>query len=296
MRSCSLQPLIKIGCPASLGSIWGKRDLTKIISSLNLKGGVGKTTIAVNYAAHCGRKGRKTLLIDLDPQSNASFGSIGLEEWKTHSAKNGTVSDLLGAGRLKTNDGHAKTFDEVIFRDAFKNVDLIPSHLELFTVDLDLAAKPSRERILYKSIKEHIADYSVIICDCPPNLTLPTQNALHFSTHFVVPVSLDYLSVLGIGLLLNRVKSLSSDLDNEGLSNAGVILSRVGRPSRHRQETETTVRKDFGNLVLTGKISDRSAVSKSMEDFNSVFASHDKEAIAEFNYIFAELDKRLKFV
>lgn len=266
--------------------------MTVIISSINLKGGVGKTTIAVNYAAYCGRKGLKVLLCDLDPQANASFGMIGVDGWEKHTTTSGTVADLLGARRHKNAEGISRTFKDVLIKDAFKNVDLIPSHLDLFTVDLDLAGLTAREFQLRKSLKDHLDDYDVVICDCPPNLTLPTQNALAISTHYVVPVSLDYLSVLGIGLLLSRIKVLSADLDVD-LKNAGVVISRVGRPARHREETEGVVRSQLGGVVVDGKITDRVAISSAMERCESVYESGDKSAIAEFNYVFSEIDANI---
>jgi chromosome partitioning protein len=263
-----------------------------VLASINLKGGVGKTTLAVNYAAYCGRKGRRVLLCDLDPQANASFGMIGVEGWEEHTKNHGTVADLLGARRHKSAQGEAKSFDEVIISNAWKNVDLVPSHLDLFTVDLDLAGLTAREFQLKKSLKDHIDNYDIVICDCPPNLTLPTQNALAISTHYMVPVSLDYLSVLGIGLLLSRIDVLSEDLDVE-LENAGIIISRVGRPARHRAETEAVVRGQFPDDVLEGKITDRTAISAAMEKAQSIYDGKDQDAIAEFNYIFAELDQNM---
>lgn len=268
--------------------------MTIVLSSINLKGGVGKTTIAVNYAAYCGAKGRKVLLCDLDPQANASFGMIGVEGWEQHISQKGTVADLLGARRHKSAQGEARGFDDVIIHDAWTNVDLIPSHLDLFTVDLDLAGITAREFQLRRSLKDHLGNYDIVICDCPPNLTLPTQNALAISTNYVVPVSLDYLSVLGIGLLLSRISSLSEDLDVE-LTNSGIIISRVGRPAKHRAETESVVRGEFGSDVLAGKITDRVSISAAMEKAQSVYANNDQAAIAEFNYIFSELDQNVGF-
>jgi chromosome partitioning protein len=265
--------------------------MTKILSSINLKGGVGKTTLAVNYAAYCGQKGRKVLLCDLDPQANASFALVGVDGWEA-AKKNGTIADLLGARKYKSAEGESKKFADVVIKKAWPNVDLVPSHLDLFTVDLDLAGIPARESQLKRSLKDVIGKYDIVICDCPPNLTLPTQNALAISTHFMVPVSLDYLSVLGIGLLLSRLEELSDALDVE-LVNAGVIISRVGRPARHRAETEGVVRSQFKKLVLQGKIADRVVVSSCMEEKKSVFSSGNADAIAEFNFLFAELDQRL---
>ena len=267
-------------------------DVVKVISSVNLKGGVGKTTIAVNYAAYCGKKERRVLLCDLDPQANASFSMLGVDGWESHIQSSGTVADLLGAKKHKSAEGEVKGFEEVVSRDVFKNVDLVPSHLDLFTVDLDLAGKPAREFQLRKSLKDELDDYDVVICDCPPNLTLPTQNALAISTHLVIPVSLDYLSVLGIGLLQSRVKYLSEELDVSP-DLAGIILSRVGRPARHREETEAEVRSQFSTDVLKGKITDRAVISQIAEKAIPVFDSKNYAAIAEFNHIFAELDARV---
>lgn len=266
--------------------------MTIVLSSINLKGGVGKTTIAVNYAAYCGNKGRRVLLIDLDPQANASFGIIGVEGWETHVSSKGTVADLLGARSHKSAQGKARAFDDVVIKDAWKNVDLVPSHLDLFTVDLDNAGITAREFQLKRSLKDKIEDYDIVICDCPPNLTLPTQNALAICTNFIVPVSLDYLSVLGIALLLSRIESLSEDLDVQ-LVNSGIIISRVGRPAKHRAETESDVRTQFGSDVLSGKIMDRVAIGAAMEKAQSVYESADQAAIAEFNYIYSELDQNL---
>lgn len=265
-----------------------------VLSSINLKGGVGKTTISVNYAFYSGRKKRKVLLVDLDPQANASFGTIGVDGWEKHVKTKGTIADLLGARRHKSAEGVSKGFNEAVIKGVFPGVDLIPSHLDLFTVDLDLAGKTAREFQLRKTLKDVLDDYDLVICDCPPNLTLPTQNALAISTHYVVPVSLDYLSVLGIGLLINRIDDISGDLDIS-LNSAGILISRVGRPARHREETEASVREKFGDGVLQGKLTDRAAVSKAMETCTSVFGSGDQNAIAEFNYVFSELDQRLGF-
>ena len=268
--------------------------MAKVLSALNLKGGVGKTTISVNYAAYCGIKGRKVLLCDLDPQTNATFAMIGVDGWEKHNKKHGTVADLLGTRSHKSADGTTKNFDDVVIENAWTNVDLIPSHLDLFTVDLDMASRTAREFQLKKALKGKIDNYDIVICDCPPNLTLPTQNALALSTHFVVPVSLDYLSVLGIGLLLSRIEELSGDLQVD-LVNAGVVISRVGRPARHREQTEAVVRSQFPDTTMQGMIRDRVAVSQSAENRQPIFMSGDQQAIAEFNSVFAELDSKMGF-
>jgi chromosome partitioning protein len=139
-----------------------------------LKGGVGKTTISVNYAAYCGRKGRRVLLCDLDPQTNATFAVVGVDGWEEHK-KNGTVADLLGTRSHKSADGSSRTFDDVVIEGAWDNVDLIPSHLDLFTVDLDMASRTAREYQLRKALKDRLKDYDLVISRYASHLRLPFQ-------------------------------------------------------------------------------------------------------------------------
>lgn len=262
--------------------------MTKVVSVINLKGGVGKTALAVNLAAYCGKEGRKTLLIDLDPQTNATFSSIGVERWDTGPRRNGTVADLLGVRRHTSATGRQKLASEVIIKNVFENVDLIPSHIDLFTIDLDLAAASFRETKLKKALEDTIDLYDIVICDCPPNLTLPTQNALAFSTNYIIPVTLDFLSSIGVSLLISRVKEFSSDLENSPVQ-SGIIISRVGRPANHREETENTLREQFGESVLDNTIKERSSVSKMAQSHKPIFESTDGSAITEFNEVCKEL-------
>src|SRR5439155_1360252 len=145
------------------------------------------------------------LLVDLDPQTNATFACIGVDEWQKHAAKKGTVANIFGIRGNTHAEGKEVSAKDVIREHVFKNVDLLPSHLELITIDLDLASSTAREFKLRKAIKPLFSVYDLVICDCPPNLTLPTQNALAFCSHYVVPVSPDFLSSIGIGLLQNRI-------------------------------------------------------------------------------------------
>jgi chromosome partitioning protein len=265
--------------------------MTKVVACINLKGGVGKTALAVNFAAYCGMKGMKTLLIDLDPQTNATFSTIGVAAWDDVK-KNGTVADLLGARKHTDAEGATKKAEEVIIEEVFENVDLIPSHIDLFTVDLDLAGARFRETRLQKALGDVIENYDMIVCDCPPNLTLPTQNALAISTHYVVPVSLDFLSAIGVSLLLKRVQEFGGDLDQEPI-HAGIVISRVGRPALHREETEATLRTQFKKAVLKTVIRERVSVSRSAQSHIPIFESGDNEAICEFESVCTELLKRI---
>jgi chromosome partitioning protein len=138
------------------------------------------------------------------------------------------------------------------------------------------------------SRKDVMGSYDVIVCDCPPNLTIPTQNALAASTHYVVPVSLDFLSGLGVELLLGRIEKLSQDLENP-LTHAGIVLSRVGRPSFFRSQTAETLRAQFKAMVLSTQIAERSSVAESAAKKISIFETNDRAAIAEFESLGDEL-------
>jgi chromosome partitioning protein len=262
------------------------------LACVNLKGGVGKTAIAVNFAAYCGMKKLKTLLIDLDPQTNATFSCISVQDWQTHASKKGTVADLLGARSHANAQGSRKEIQSVIRKGVFKNVDLIPSHLDLFTVDLDMASATGRENRLRRALQPVQDKYDIIVCDCPPNLTIPTQNALAASSHYIVPVSPDFLSALGVGLLLSRIVELSDELERD-LTRAGIIISRIGRPAQHRAETVAALRKTFGKDVLNAEIRERASVAKSAEKNLPVYQMGDTDADSEFRQMSIEVLQRM---
>jgi chromosome partitioning protein len=259
-----------------------------IISFVNLKGGVGKTALAVNFAAYCARDGLKTLLVDLDPQTNATFSCITVAKWQTHAATQGTVADLMGMKRHTAATEEQKTAESVIIKDVFPNMDLLPSHLDLFTIDLDLAGSIARETKLKRALNTVMPTYQMIICDCPPNLTIPTQNALAMSTDFVVPISPDFLSALGLGILLSRVTEFSKDLDHN-LNLLGIVISRKGRPATHRDEVVSDIRSRFSGVVLATEIAERVAVSEAAAANKSIYDLRDASAIAEFNAFSKEL-------
>lgn len=270
--------------------------MVKVVSFVNLKGGVGKTTLAVSFATYCASKGKKTLLIDVDPQTNATLWVLGFDEWTAHAKAKGTVADLLGVAEHKKAEGKKKTASSVLIKKVPNfGFDIIPSHLDLFTIDLDLASVTLKELKLKKALSEIKDSYDYIILDCPPNLTIPTQNALAVSTHYVVPTASDFLSALGIGLLINRVATLGEALDNEPVL-AGIVLSRAGsRNSSVRDDIEQKLRKNssFGGFMLPGKIKDRQAVITCTQEKKSVFDSGDTEVVVEFTKICRDLMSKI---
>ena len=263
-----------------------------VVSCVNLKGGVGKTALAVNFAAYCGLSGMKTLLVDLDPQTNATLSCISIDEWEEHAKKKGTVANLLDARKHTSAEGAEVSVEDVIRYDVFDNVDLIPSHMDLFTVDLDLASATARERKLSKALKPIKDNYQIIVCDCPPNLTIPTQNALAASTHYVVPISPDFLSGIGVGLLLNRINHLCDDLEKE-ITHVGIVISRVGRPALHREQTIEALRQRFGDLVLENVIKERVKVSEAAQANKPIYSIDNGDAASEFEAVSEELLKRI---
>lgn len=265
--------------------------MARVLSCVNLKGGVGKTALAVNFAIYCGMKGKRTLLVDLDPQTNATFCCITVEEWERHAADHGSVADLLGARRLTNAEDAPRPASEVIVKNVFTRVDLVPSHLDLFTVDLDLAHTVARETKLRRALEPLMSNYDIIVCDCPPNLTLPTQNALAMSTDYVVPVTPDYLSGIGVGLLLNRIAQLSQDLENN-IAFQGIVISRVGRPAQHREQTVAAIRAQFGAKVFSSEIRELVAVSEAAARQTPVY-EYQGAAAEDFLRVSGELTRRL---
>jgi chromosome partitioning protein len=263
-----------------------------VLSCVNLKGGVGKTAIAVNFAAYCGIHGLRTLLVDLDPQTNATLSCVSPQAWEKHATEKGTVANLLGVRQHTSAEGKQKTAEDVTMPNVFRNVDLIPCHLDLFTIDLDMSAVTARETRLRRALRDVLPKYDIVVCDCPPNLTIPTQNALAISTHYLVPVSPDFLSAIGVALLRSRVDKLTAELEN-AIIHAGIVISRVGRASIFRAQTVQTLRAQFKDMVLSTEIVERSAVAESASRNVSVFDSGDEKAIDEFHRLGMEVLAKL---
>jgi chromosome partitioning protein len=211
-----------------------------VISLLNMKGGVGKTTVAVNLAAYLARDhGKKVLLVDLDPQSNASLSLMPEAAWTKWAADHGTMADVFELDARRKRDADPAKLADCIVHNVVPEIpglDLVPSHLRLTFLDLDLAARPGRERLFSRKLAKVIEDYDYILCDCPPNLQTATQNALYASDFFLVPMQPDFLSSVGLSLLLDRLDYLKEELEFK-IRCLGVVFTRVRGHVNFHQET-----------------------------------------------------------
>jgi len=220
------------------------------ISFINMKGGVGKTTSVVEIGTILAKEhGKKVLIIDLDPQTNASFSLMGLEEWEVVK-DNATVADVLGMNKAFSSRDDEYDINQAIVTDVcdIEGLDLIPSHIELTFLDLDLSGQAGRENILASQIENCEEEYDFILIDCPPNLTIAPQNALVVSDHIIVPVSPEFYAAIGLPLLSNRITELKKRLPGCEVEILGVIFTQVRKTNDHEHhlnEIRTTCQDEL---------------------------------------------------
>ena len=210
-------------------------EKSKVIAIANQKGGVGKTTTSTNLAAALALLGKKTLIIDLDPQGNAtsSFG-ISLEKRK------------VGIYQLLFNGCN---ISDAIQATGIQNLDIITSDVNLSAAELELVSRSRREHILSEII-DNIKNYEYIVIDCPPSLGLLTVNALVAANNLLVPMQCEFYSLEGLSNLLRTVDLIQKNL-NKNLYISGILLTMYDKRNRLTDQVEADVRNCLGKLVFS---------------------------------------------
>ncbi len=207
----------------------------KIIAIANQKGGVGKTTTTVNLAASLGVLEKKVLLIDADPQANASSG-LGLDV------------DSIEIGTYQVLE-HTISATDAIQQTNSPNVDIIPAHIDLVAIEIELVDKEQREYMLQKSLASVKDDYDYILIDCAPSLGLITLNSLVAAHAVIIPIQCEYFALEGLGKLLNTIKSIQN-IHNPSLDIEGLLLTMFDSRLRLSNQVVEEVRKHFSSMVF----------------------------------------------
>lgn len=241
----------------------------RIIAIANQKGGVGKTTTAVNLSAALGALEKKVLLIDADPQANATSGY-------------GITPDQAAKGTYELIEG-AIPASELIVPTASPNVSIIPAHLDLVAVELEIIDQPKREFFLDKALESVAQSYDYIIIDCAPSLGLITLNALTAAHGVLVPIQCEYYALEGLGKLLNTIKKVQ-EIHNADLEIEGLLLTMFDSRLRLSNQVADEVRAHFESLVFDTIIHRNIKLSEAPSHGENIIA-YDASSKGAENYI-----------
>ena len=252
--------------------------MAKIISFANQKGGVGKTTSAINIAAGTGLKGKKTLLLDCDPQGNASSG-VGIRR------------NRIGATTYDILIGRARAEDAIIKTD-YQNLSVLPSSMPLAAAELELADLEDRAFRLNNAIESVKNEYDYIFIDCPPSLGMLTINALTASDGVIVPMQCEYFSLEGLTQILSTVKQVKR-LYNPDLSLVGILITMHNGRLNLSVQVLDELKKHYADKLFSTPISRNVRLSEA-PSFGMPIQYYDKysKGSAAYDDIVAELLER----
>jgi len=241
----------------------------KIIAIANQKGGVGKTTTSINLAASLGVLEKKVLLIDADPQANATSG-IGIDV------------ETIDIGTYQLLE-HSNSAREAIIKTETPNLDIIPAHIDLVAIEIELVDKDKREYMLKKALADIKNDYDYIIIDCAPSLGLLTLNALTASDAVMIPIQCEYFALEGLGKLLNTIKSVQK-VHNPELDIEGLLLTMYDSRLRLSNQVVEEVQKHFNDMVFKTIIQRNVRLSEAPSYGESII-NYDASSKGASNYL-----------